>query len=237
MASYLENVRAQWSTKLATIRYALTPANTAIAQTTGTITRETGSFITDGWADTMTGTIADSGSNNGATFTVVTAAALTLTVSETLTAQTKAQTISCVLTSYPYRNTVKAVYQTFPATGSVPSYPWIVFHFGEGKLESTNSAWSVYDLRIPFSIFCGITADTSTAATSNLITAQDSLLHDVMRVIAVLYTLNVNSSPRWNVQNDPPVTFSPIFPGEENTGWFVVRGWMHLRNLDGSFDD
>jgi hypothetical protein len=74
--------------------------STVIAQTASTITRETGSFLTDGWVTGMKGYIADSGSNNGATFTITNATALTLTVSETLNVQSKAQTVSCVLTSY-----------------------------------------------------------------------------------------------------------------------------------------
>lgn len=77
-----------------------TSTGTTFAQTASTITRETGSFVTDGWVAGMTGYIADSGSNNGATFTVVTVAALTLTVSETLNVQSKAQCGSCTLTSY-----------------------------------------------------------------------------------------------------------------------------------------
>jgi hypothetical protein len=78
----------------------LTSTGTTFAQTASTITRETGSFVTDGWEVGCTGKIADSGSNNGSTFTVTAVAALTLTVSETLNAQTKAQTVSCTLTNY-----------------------------------------------------------------------------------------------------------------------------------------
>ena len=77
-----------------------TLALTTCAQTANTITREAGSFITDGWVAGMVGKIVDSGSNNGSTFTVVTAAALTLTISETFNVQTKAQTVSSALTSY-----------------------------------------------------------------------------------------------------------------------------------------
>jgi len=81
-----------------------TSTSTTMAQTAHTITRETGSFLTDGWEIGMTGYIADSGSNNGATFTVTAVEALTLTVSETLNVQSKAQTVSCVLTSYNAQN-------------------------------------------------------------------------------------------------------------------------------------
>jgi hypothetical protein len=77
-----------------------TSSLTTCAQTASTITREAGSFITDGWVVGMTGKIVDSGSNNGSTFTVTEVAALTLTVSETLNVQSKAQTISTTLTSY-----------------------------------------------------------------------------------------------------------------------------------------
>jgi len=78
----------------------ITSTGTTFAQAAHAITRETGSFIADGWVVGMKGYIADSGSNNGATFTVTEVSALSMTVSETLNVQTKAQTVSCVLTSY-----------------------------------------------------------------------------------------------------------------------------------------
>ncbi|RDE12125.1 MAG: hypothetical protein C4K49_10610 [Candidatus Thorarchaeota archaeon] len=78
----------------------ITSSGTTFAQAANAITRETGSFVTDGWVVGMKGYIADSGSNNGATFTVTSVDALSLGVSETLNVQTKAQTVSCVLTSY-----------------------------------------------------------------------------------------------------------------------------------------
>jgi hypothetical protein len=77
-----------------------TASLTTCAQTAHTITREAGSFATDGWEVGMKGTIADSGSNNSATFTITKVEALTLTVSETLNVQSKAQTASTTLLSY-----------------------------------------------------------------------------------------------------------------------------------------
>jgi len=70
------------------------------AQAAHAITRETGSFLADGWEVGMKGAIADSGSNNDATFTVTAVTALTITVSETLNVQAKASTISTTLLSY-----------------------------------------------------------------------------------------------------------------------------------------
>jgi len=78
----------------------VTTTSSVIAQAVNAITRETGSFVTDGWVTGMTGTIADSGVNNGATFTVIAVNPLSMTVAETLTVQTKAQVGSCVLKSY-----------------------------------------------------------------------------------------------------------------------------------------
>jgi hypothetical protein len=233
--SYLETVRAAYRTKLKTIKYA-TSTSTTMAQTANTITRETGSFITDGWSVGMTGKIADSGSNNGATFTVSgTVAALTLTVTETLIAQTKAQTVSCVLTS-TFRNTVAEVYEDFQQTYG--TYPSIVLKFGSAKLIPTDSAWKLYDIHIDFGIFCQISADTGLAATSSLVAAQDSLVHDVMRCLAELYTENIvaSSGARWHILNEPPVTLMPILPTGDNTGEFGIYGTLKIRNLNKSFD-
>jgi hypothetical protein len=70
------------------------------SQAAHSIDRETGSFVSDGWIAGMTGKIADSGSNNGATFTVTAVTALSLTVSETLNVQSKTSTVSCTITNY-----------------------------------------------------------------------------------------------------------------------------------------
>ena len=77
-----------------------TPANETIAHAAHAITRETGSFITDGWIVGMTGVTVDSGTNNGATFTITEVSALSLTISETFNVQAKAAVGSCVMTSY-----------------------------------------------------------------------------------------------------------------------------------------
>jgi hypothetical protein len=93
-------------------------SSSVIAQTANTITRESGSFITDGWTTGAKGYIADSGANNHALFTVTgTVAALTLTVTETLTAQTKAQCGACVLTKY---SAMRLYWMTAPEVTTVP---------------------------------------------------------------------------------------------------------------------
>lgn len=85
-------------TNLSTLNVLSTSNN--IAQTANSITRETGSFVTDGWIIGYKGYITDSGSNNTSLFTVTNVAALTLSVSETLIAQNKTQVGSCTLTRY-----------------------------------------------------------------------------------------------------------------------------------------
>ena len=145
--------------------------------------------------------------------------------------------LESIIAGATYRNTVQEVYQDMQE--SFPAYPSIVFMFGQGKLQAKDSNWALYDLYIPFFIICEIKADTAVTATSTLVAAQDSLLHDVMRVIATLYKKNITaaSGPKWNIQNDPPVMFTPVFPTGENLGEFCVYGTLHIRNLDGSFDD
>lgn len=134
-----------------------------------------------------------------------------------------------------YRNTVKEVYQDFPT--AIGEYPAIVFMLGDGTIVATDSSFETYDLQIPFFVVCDISCNATVTATSTLIAAQDSLLHDVMRVVAILYNKNINaaSGPRWFVLNDPPVKFSPVFPMGENTGEFCVYGTLRIRNLDDSF--
>lgn len=56
-----------------------------VVTTTHTITRATGSFITDGWLVGMTGQFNAANTNASATFTVVTVSATVITCSETLT--------------------------------------------------------------------------------------------------------------------------------------------------------
>lgn len=77
-----------------------TPANETIAHAAHAITRETGSFLTDGWEVGMTGVTVDSGSNNGAPFTITAVSALSMTIAETFNVQAKTAVGSCVMTSY-----------------------------------------------------------------------------------------------------------------------------------------
>lgn len=75
----------------------------AVTMTAHTIVRASGSFVTDGWAIGMTGTVSSSGTssaNNAATFTLTNVSALTLTFSETFTAQTAAEAGTVILTSH-----------------------------------------------------------------------------------------------------------------------------------------
>lgn len=79
---------------------AKTSACETIAHAAHAITREAGSFLTDGWTVGCTGVTVDSGSNNGATFTVTAVSALSMTISETFNVQAKASVGSCTMTSY-----------------------------------------------------------------------------------------------------------------------------------------
>lgn len=75
----------------------------AVTMTAHTIVRASGSFITDGWAVGMKGTVSSAGTastNNAATFTVTVVSALTLTFTETFTAQTAAEAGTVILTSH-----------------------------------------------------------------------------------------------------------------------------------------
>lgn len=232
--SYVEQVRAAFILELQGIKSATTTSS-VINQTEHTIARETGSFVTDGWATGMTGKIADSGSNNAATFTCTNVAALTLTVSEILVEQSKVQVGSCTLTS-TFRSTVKKVYKDLPE-GSLPEYPSIIFLFGEMKLQPKDDKWSLYDAHIPFWIVCEIAAPTGTTIDSPLTDEQDMLVHDLLRVIGSLYSKHVNAIPRWNIQKEPEVAVTPIFPTGDNTGEFALYGFLHIRNMNGAFNE
>lgn len=132
-----------------------------------------------------------------------------------------------------YRNTVKKVYQEFPE--AIGAYPSLVLSFGVGEVICGDSAWSIYNVRIPFFITCEISAKTTTGSTSNLVAAQDSLLHDILILIATLNTEHINVDPSWFVDNEPPLKFTPIFPSGDNTGEFTVWGTLTVRNMDGGF--
>ena len=71
-----------------------------ISQQAHSITRTSGSFLTDGWVVGMKGYTADSGSNNGSTFTITVATDLVLTISETFNVQAAGSVGSCTMTSY-----------------------------------------------------------------------------------------------------------------------------------------
>lgn len=236
--SYLETVRAAWTTELEAIRYA-TSTGSDFYYTTHEIKRTTGSFLLDGWKVGMTGTITNSiTANNNATFTVTgTVTALVLTVTETLTAVAVESKGAATLTSYPYRNTVHEVYQSYK--DAYPKFPCIVFFFGEIDVQAKADDWQLFDFYVPFFICCQINAATQTGAESNLVAQQDSLFQDIMRVVLSLTTKNINatSGPKWNVQVNPHIHMSPLFPADDNTAEFVIAGQLHIRNMDRSMDD
>jgi hypothetical protein len=155
---------------------------------------------------------------------------------ETVRAALRAK-LKTIIAGATFRNTVAEVYEDFQ--GTYGSYPSIVLKFGTAKLRPTDSAWKLYDVYIDFGIFCEIACDTGLAATSTLVAAQDSLVHDVFRCVADLYTENIaaSSGARWNVEKTPDVQVTPIFPTGENTGEFLIMGTLKIRNLDKSFDD
>lgn len=88
--------------RIASIADIVTGPVTTISQQAHSITRTTGSFITDGWIVGVTGYTADSGSNNGATFTItaISTDGTVLTISETFNAQSAGAVGSCTMTSY-----------------------------------------------------------------------------------------------------------------------------------------
>jgi hypothetical protein len=236
--SYFETVRTAFETKLKTIKTASTTSS-LIAEGTHTFTRDTGdgSFITDGWAVGMTGKIANSGANNGKSFTVSgTVAALVLTVTEALTAQTKAQVGSCVLTS-TFRNNVNDVYERLQE--NYPAYPSLVLGFGAERLKPIDTAWRTYNAFVDCRIVCEISANAGLAATSTLVAARDSLVHDIFRCIADLYTENIcaSSGARWNIEPEPQVTVQQSIPDDETgRGWFGINLTLRIRNMDKNFD-
>jgi hypothetical protein len=77
----------------------VTTTSSVIAEAANTFTRDSGSFLTDGWVIGMKGSVANSGSNNAATFTVTNVTDLVMTFSETFNVQSKAQVGSDVITS------------------------------------------------------------------------------------------------------------------------------------------
>lgn len=139
-----------------------------------------------------------------------------------------------IIAGATYRNTVKKVYGDMPQV--IPDYPSIIFQFGPGTVKVQDQAWALFDIFIPFGIICEISADTSTSETSNIIAAQDSLLHDVLMILAPLYKDHlVTGTTRWNVHNDPPVKWTPIYPVGQNAAEFTVYGTIRIFKLDGTF--
>lgn len=145
--------------------------------------------------------------------------------------------LETIVAGETYRNTVQKVYEDFPP--DIPDYPAITFMFGDGTLKTNDSGWTNYNLEIPFFIVCAISANTSVDASSNMIRAQDSLLHDIMRVVAILNKEHIvpTTGSAWYIANEPTVKFSPIFPTKDkNEGRFVVDGVVCIKNMTGSFD-
>ncbi|MBE3140882.1 MAG: hypothetical protein IMZ53_09895 [Thermoplasmata archaeon] len=142
-----------------------------------------------------------------------------------------------------FRNAIAKVYRDLQM--SIPEHPSITFRFGADpndvyKFIPTDSNIETFQFTIPFYIVCEFCADSATEySTSPILAAQDSLVHDIHRIVVTLYTKYLNANtPSWHIDDTVPVQTSPCFAltGAENQFAFVVYGDLIIRNLDSGLD-
>lgn len=150
---------------------------------------------------------------------------------ETVRAAFKAD-LEAITTTNGYRNTVRYVYEDVAIEPT--EFPCMTLIFGESTLEPIDGARECYDLHLQFIIYGWVDSYTATGTTSNLVAAQDSLWHDVMKCILPNYTENIVSNPAWDIQGKPLIRTSPVYPFGENKGIFSIAGTIHVRHLDGT---
>lgn len=142
--------------------------------------------------------------------------------------------LEAIVAGATYHNTVKHVYEDIGI--ETTEFPSLTLIFTPDMLvETKNDTWSLYSLRVPFTILCEVSSDTATGTTSNLLAQQDSLLQDVLKALSADYQSNITSDPAWNVQGNPSIKVSPIYPSGDNKGLFSVSGTIHIRNLSNTF--
>lgn len=134
-----------------------------------------------------------------------------------------------------YRNTVKNVYEDIGIESTEFPSMTLVFTPDLTVDPVDSSDWSVYEINVPFAIICEIASDTSTGEISNLIAQQDSLIHDVLKVIASNYKDNILGTPPWNIRGDQKIKVTPIYPTGDTKGIFSISGSIQIRHLDSSF--
>lgn len=137
-----------------------------------------------------------------------------------------------------YRNTLEEVYER--ADAKVTQYPSAIFLLhNEMTLLPKDQACSTFDIDIPFSITLAVAAYSDTTTISELTSVQDSLIHDVFKMLSGLYTKYITGSVRWNIRTDQPIKVSPLIPFQAfgNNDWeFMISGIIHLRYLSSSFE-
>ena len=137
-----------------------------------------------------------------------------------------------------YRNTIHEVYEK--ANAKVTQYPSVIFLFSpEMTMLPKDTNCTIFDMDVPFSITCAITAYSDTTTASELTAAQDSLVHDIFKLLSSLYQKYITSDPRWNLRVDKPIKVTPVIPFNAfgNNDWeFMITGFIHIRNLSSSFE-
>ncbi len=142
--------------------------------------------------------------------------------------------LEAIVAGATYRNTVKAVCEDMSLEAT--EFPTLTLLFlPDMTVEPIDDTYSCYKLHVPFAIFCEVRADTATSTTSTLLAAQDSLIQDILHCVALNYSANLRSTPRWNIQGAPNLKVTPVYPSGDNKGLFSILGTIHIHSLDNTF--
>jgi hypothetical protein len=134
------------------------------------------------------------------------------------------------ITTPTYRNDIVEVRESLlTVPGECPTIT-ILFN-GKTKLIPLDTAYTAFEITVPFTLVCDIEGDTDTGTTSDLILSKDSLLHDIMRVLIGLCKSQISETVRWNIVREDGITSTDVFPIKDSKtkGTFDVSGTIHIR--------
>jgi len=148
-----------------------------------------------------------------------------------------------ITTDNGYRNDVADVIKAIRPLDRITEFPEIGVQLGNRiiKLESTN--WTSSEAFCDVYVQGAVTADGNMDKDPTLIIdAVESISHDMLRVMSVLFTKYVNPRAvgadfRWNINPSSPIKITPpfFFGDKVVKAWVVMEFQIQMKAINGTF--
>lgn len=115
-------------------------------------------------------------------------------------------------------------------------FPTLEIILGDSTTQADNDAATAFKETITVLVFGYVKADTDTSENTNLMTAAEALIHDCKKLIASIFTSNLEGvANRFNIAWSKTIDTTPVFLIGENKGMFQIKFTVIIRSLASTF--